>query len=173
MLIYEVLKIRDFRKLLRLLFATPQKLLRDPLWGRDPPVGNYWVNIILADFCGLLAIDTDKQTIIASQLVFKAISTYSFNFLVAVMCTYGLYFWGRRLILHINSCIAWWCGSTRLLLLDSDGQLRVESRFYWAFRPALPWLRWSGKKTHAKEVCRCLSSNHYWQWVCLNVAHLR
>ena len=42
MLIYEVLKIRDFRKLLRLLFATPQKLLRDPLWGRDPPVGNHW-----------------------------------------------------------------------------------------------------------------------------------
>jgi len=47
MLIYEVLKIRDFSKLLRLLFATPQKLLRDPLWGRDPPVrdspvGNHW-----------------------------------------------------------------------------------------------------------------------------------
>jgi len=40
-LIYEVLKIRDFSKLLRLLFATPQKLLHDPLWGRDPPVGNH------------------------------------------------------------------------------------------------------------------------------------
>jgi len=35
MLIYEVLKIRDFSKLLRLLFATPQKLFR------DPPVGNH------------------------------------------------------------------------------------------------------------------------------------
>jgi len=33
MLLYEVLKIRDFRKLLRLLFATPQKLLRDPTVG--------------------------------------------------------------------------------------------------------------------------------------------
>jgi len=41
MLIYEVLKIRDLSKLLRLLFATPQKLLCDPLWGRDPPVGNH------------------------------------------------------------------------------------------------------------------------------------
>jgi len=41
MLIYEVLKIRDFSKLLRLLFATPQKLLREPLWGRDPLVGNH------------------------------------------------------------------------------------------------------------------------------------
>jgi len=38
---YEVLKIRDFNKLLRLLFATPQQLLRDPLWGRDQPVGNH------------------------------------------------------------------------------------------------------------------------------------
>jgi len=36
MLIYEVLKIRDFSKVMRLLFATPQKLLR------DPPVGNHW-----------------------------------------------------------------------------------------------------------------------------------
>ena len=44
MLIYEVLKIRDFSKLLRQLFATPQKLLRDPLWGRDPPVGNHCLN---------------------------------------------------------------------------------------------------------------------------------
>jgi len=35
MLICEVLKIRDFSKLLRLLFATPQKLLP------DPPVGNH------------------------------------------------------------------------------------------------------------------------------------
>jgi len=35
MLIYEVLKIRDFSKLLRLLFATLQPLLR------DPPVGNH------------------------------------------------------------------------------------------------------------------------------------
>jgi len=42
MLIYEVLKIRDFSKLFRLPFVTPQKLLRDPLWGRDPPVGNHW-----------------------------------------------------------------------------------------------------------------------------------
>jgi len=63
MLIYEVLKFRDFSKLLWLLFPTPQKLLRDPtktpprphkissetpqkllrdpLWGRDPPVGNH------------------------------------------------------------------------------------------------------------------------------------
>jgi len=38
MLISEVLKIRDFSKLLKLLFATPQQLL----WGRDPPVGNHW-----------------------------------------------------------------------------------------------------------------------------------
>jgi len=40
MLIYEVLKIRDFSKPLRLLFATPQKLLR------DPPVGNHWIRKI-------------------------------------------------------------------------------------------------------------------------------
>jgi len=43
MLIYEVLNIRDFSKLLRLLFATPQKLLRDPIWDRDPPVGNHCI----------------------------------------------------------------------------------------------------------------------------------
>jgi len=42
MLIYEVFKIGDFSKLLRLLFATPKKFLRNPLWGRDPPVGNHW-----------------------------------------------------------------------------------------------------------------------------------
>jgi len=41
MLINEVLKFRDFSKLSRLLFTTPQQLLRDPLWGRDPPVGNH------------------------------------------------------------------------------------------------------------------------------------
>jgi len=46
MMIYEVLKIRDFNKLLRLLFATPQQLLRDPLWGRDPPVGNHCFRVI-------------------------------------------------------------------------------------------------------------------------------
>jgi len=46
MLIYEDLKIQDFSKLLRLLFATPQKLLRDPLWGRDPPVGNHCCKVI-------------------------------------------------------------------------------------------------------------------------------
>jgi len=39
MLIYAVLKIRDFRKLLRLLLTTPQTLLRGPLCGRDPPFG--------------------------------------------------------------------------------------------------------------------------------------
>jgi len=44
MLIHEVLKIRDFSKPLRLLFANPQ-LLRDPLWGRDPPVGNHWLRL--------------------------------------------------------------------------------------------------------------------------------
>jgi len=38
-LIYEVLKIRDFSKLLTLLFptATPPR----HTWGRDPPVGNH------------------------------------------------------------------------------------------------------------------------------------
>jgi len=41
MLINEVLKIRDCSKLSRLLFTTPQQLLRDRLWGRDPPVGNH------------------------------------------------------------------------------------------------------------------------------------
>jgi len=41
---YEVLNFRDLSKPLRLLFATPQQLLRDPLWGRDPPVGNHWSN---------------------------------------------------------------------------------------------------------------------------------
>jgi len=41
MIMYEVLNFRDFSKPLRLLFATPQQLLRDPLWGRDPPVGNH------------------------------------------------------------------------------------------------------------------------------------
>jgi len=45
-LIYEVLKIRDFSKLLRQLFPTPQKLLRDPLWGSDPPVGNHCSNLM-------------------------------------------------------------------------------------------------------------------------------
>jgi len=51
MLIYEDLNIRDFSKLLRQLFANPQPLLRDPLWGcdplwgRDPPVGNHWPSV--------------------------------------------------------------------------------------------------------------------------------
>jgi len=43
MLIYEDLNIRYLSKLLRQLFATPQPLLGDPLWGRDPPVGNHCV----------------------------------------------------------------------------------------------------------------------------------
>jgi len=41
MLIYEDLNVRDFSKPLRQLFATPQPLLLDPLWGHDPPVGNH------------------------------------------------------------------------------------------------------------------------------------
>jgi len=38
-------KIWAFNKLLRLLFATPQPLLRDPLWRCNPPVGNHWYNV--------------------------------------------------------------------------------------------------------------------------------
>jgi len=45
-LICAFLTIRAFSKILRLLFATTQQLLRDPLWGRDPPVGNHWARII-------------------------------------------------------------------------------------------------------------------------------
>jgi len=71
MLIYEVLKIRDFSKLLRLLFATPQKLLRDPLSGRDPPVGNH----CLTEYIFRLRISHHHQ------LQFK----YAFNFSICFL----------------------------------------------------------------------------------------
>jgi len=45
MLVYEDLNIREFSKILRQLFATPQPLLRDTLWGRDPPLGTTGVDI--------------------------------------------------------------------------------------------------------------------------------
>jgi len=43
MLIYEVLKIRDFSKVFRLPSVTPQKLLRDPLRGCGPSVRNHCI----------------------------------------------------------------------------------------------------------------------------------
>jgi len=62
MLINEVLKIRDFNKLSRLLFTTPQQLLRDPLWGRGLPVGNHCFRLyILFTLCG--ETHKDKQDI--------------------------------------------------------------------------------------------------------------
>jgi len=57
MLMYEVLNFRDFSKPLRLLFATPQQLLRDPLWGRDPPVGNHCISVSV-DLNPLCPIET-------------------------------------------------------------------------------------------------------------------
>jgi len=48
MLIYKVLRNRTFSKLLSLLLATPQPLLRDPLYGREPSVVNHWYNLKLS-----------------------------------------------------------------------------------------------------------------------------
>jgi len=44
-LIYGGSKDSRLQQTIKAAVRDPKKLLRDPLWGRDPPVGNHWLRV--------------------------------------------------------------------------------------------------------------------------------
>ena len=49
-LIYGGSKDSRLQQTIKAAVRDPKKLLRDPLWGRDPPVGNHWLRGLQGPF---------------------------------------------------------------------------------------------------------------------------